>query len=243
MSIAEKLTQIAENEQKVFDAGKKAEYDHFWDTFQLEGKRVDYQYGFGSVGWNDKTFKPKYDIILGVGVTGSYTFWCCGVSNLKEALDKRGVKLDTSKCKYMHSFLRGARCVEVPTIDLSECSNSTGTASCFSSTYLITIEKIVFSKTTNISSTMFQNATSLQNVVCEGVIAKSINFGSCPLTKASITSAFNAFSATIMNQTATFKKDAVNVAFETSEGAADGSTSAEWLNLIATKPNWTISLV
>lgn len=243
MSMADKLTQIAENEKKVYEAGKKSEYDRFWDTFQLKGKRIDYQYAFGSVGWNDETFKPKYDIILGGGVTGTYTFWCCGVSNLKEALDKRGVKLDTSKCKYMHSFLRGARCVEVPTIDLSQCSNSTGAASCFSSTYLVTIEKIVFSKNTNISPTMFQNATSLQNVVCEGVIAKSIDFGSCPLTKASITSAFNAFSATIMNQAATFKKDAVNVAFETSEGAADGSTSAEWLNLIATKPNWTISLV
>ena len=184
MSIADKLTQIAENGQKIYDAGKKAEYDAFWDGYQLEGKRIDYQYAFGSVGWNDETFKPKYDIILGVGVTGSYTFWCCGVSNLKEALDKRGVKLDTSKCKYMHSFLRSARCVEVPTIDLSECSNSTGTASCFSSTYLITIEKIVFSKTTNISPTMFQNATSLQNVVCEGVIAKSINFGASLLLTA-----------------------------------------------------------
>ena len=29
---------------------------------------------------------------------------------------------------------------------------------------------------------------------------------------------------------------------KTSEGANDGNTSEEWLNLIATKPNWTITL-
>lgn len=40
----------------------------------------------------------------------------------------------------------------------------------------------------------------------------------------------------------TLSKTAVDNAFETSEGAADGSTSAEWLELIATKSSWTISL-
>ena len=34
MSIAEKLTTIAENEQKVYDAGQKSEYDRFWDSYR-----------------------------------------------------------------------------------------------------------------------------------------------------------------------------------------------------------------
>ena len=46
MSIADKLTTIAENEQKVFDAGKQAEYDEFWDSFQSKGTRKDCQYLF-----------------------------------------------------------------------------------------------------------------------------------------------------------------------------------------------------
>ena len=73
MSIAEKLTQIAENEQKVFDAGYekgKAEgggqdtyYNEFWDEYQQKGDRFNYYSLFVQSGWNDITFKPKYPII------------------------------------------------------------------------------------------------------------------------------------------------------------------------------------
>ena len=40
MSIAEKLTTVAENVPKVYEAGKKAEYDAFWDKYQNNGKRT-----------------------------------------------------------------------------------------------------------------------------------------------------------------------------------------------------------
>lgn len=63
MSIADKLTQIAENEQKVFDAGKKAEYDRFWDALQENGNRINYEYAFGGRGWTAETFKPKYPFL------------------------------------------------------------------------------------------------------------------------------------------------------------------------------------
>lgn len=47
-----------------FDAGKKAEYDAFWDTFQNNGNRTIYSYAFygSAAGWNDTTFNPKYPI-------------------------------------------------------------------------------------------------------------------------------------------------------------------------------------
>ena len=80
MSIAEKLTAIAENEQRVYDAGymhgnndgyllgeeagKKSEYDAFWDAFQLDGERTNYSYAFSGSGWHSETFKPKYKILL-----------------------------------------------------------------------------------------------------------------------------------------------------------------------------------
>lgn len=63
------------------------------------------------------------------------------------------------------------------------------------------------------------------------------------LTADSIKSIVEGLSDTATGQTLTLSKTAVNKAFETSEGANDGSTSAEWLALIATKSNWTISLV
>ena len=62
MSIADKLTQIAENEQAVFDAGKKSEYDTFWDSYQENGNKVAYRLAFFGSGWNDTTFHPKYPI-------------------------------------------------------------------------------------------------------------------------------------------------------------------------------------
>ncbi len=64
MSIADKLQTIAENESKVFEAGKKAEYNLFWDIFQLNGERRWYWGAFAGPGWTDKTFKPKYPIIM-----------------------------------------------------------------------------------------------------------------------------------------------------------------------------------
>lgn len=66
MNIAEKLATIAKNEQKVYEAGKKSQYDEFWDVFQDYGNRRDYTYGFaGNGGWDDDVYNPKYEIIVG----------------------------------------------------------------------------------------------------------------------------------------------------------------------------------
>lgn len=63
MSIAENLTKIAENQQKVYDAGKKAENDEFWDKFQKNGTRSGYVYAFAGAGWTDEHLaKIKYPL-------------------------------------------------------------------------------------------------------------------------------------------------------------------------------------
>lgn len=76
----------------------------------------------------------------------------------------------------------------------------------------------------------------------QGNIDASMGFAWCPLDKASTTSVISALSDTATAQTLTLSLSAVNTAFETSEGAADGSTSEEWLALAETKPNWLIEL-
>lgn len=80
MSIADKLIAIAENVQKVYDAGKaaggsgggydegyaagqQAEYDRFWDAYQQNGNRTMYYQRFQHDGWRDETLCPKYPII------------------------------------------------------------------------------------------------------------------------------------------------------------------------------------
>lgn len=71
MSIAEKLTTIAENEQKVYEAGYnkgKSEgggdsyYDTFWDSVQANGTLTNYQRRFMGRAWNVNTFNPKHTI-------------------------------------------------------------------------------------------------------------------------------------------------------------------------------------
>ena len=75
MEITEKMTLIAENEQKVYDAGYDKgfadgeaqggggdnHYDTFWYSVQENGKRTNYNYAFYGMSWNNTTFKPKYD--------------------------------------------------------------------------------------------------------------------------------------------------------------------------------------
>ena len=62
MNIAEKLTTIAENEPKVYDAGKKSQYDEFWDNYQNYDEGITPNYAFAYTCWNDKNYNPKYPI-------------------------------------------------------------------------------------------------------------------------------------------------------------------------------------
>lgn len=64
MAIADSLNTIAENVPKVYEAGKKAEYDAFWDALQDYGDRDYYYYGF-AYRWNDDCYNPKYPIVCG----------------------------------------------------------------------------------------------------------------------------------------------------------------------------------
>jgi hypothetical protein len=105
------------------------------------------------------------------------------------------------------------------------------------------IEKIISSEETTWTTTAFNAMGGLVEVYFEGVIAKTITFRDCyKLNKASITSVINALSTTTSGLTVTFSKSAVNNAFATAEGAADGSTSAEWTALKNTRTNWNIAL-
>lgn len=78
----------------------------------------------------------------------------------------------------------------------------------------------------------------------DSVIATDgMGFGqSCKLSRASIENVFQVLSSSTSGLNMIFNLTAVNNAFETSPGAADGSTSQDWAALVATKPNWNIIL-
>lgn len=259
MTISEKLTAMAENQQRVYDAGYakgqaeadteaaynegvQAEYDRFWDAYQHNGNRTDYQHGFRGIGWSDENFYPKYDI----APQGNCTYLFCEtlITDLKARLDECGVVLDTSKATSLSNLFYNSTITKVGTIDVGQCSslqmfNSSDTLP------ITSIEKLKLS-TADIHSypnTTFAKLVLLEEIRIEGIIYKSIYFHHSPLTKASIESVMAALSDTTTGTTASFKQTAVDTAFETAEGLADGSASDAWLELVATKENWTISLV
>jgi hypothetical protein len=80
MSIAEKLTTIAENEQRVYDSGySKGELD-MWDGIQNFGKRTFYEQVFRS--WGSEYIRPKYKVVPSSSSRSISIFESC--SNLKK---------------------------------------------------------------------------------------------------------------------------------------------------------------
>lgn len=91
---------------------------------------------------------------------------------------------------------------------------------------------------------MFNYCNNLREVRFRGEIKKSLDVKYAEkLSKDSIISIISCLSNTTNGLSLTLSAKAVNTAFETSEGANDGSTSADWETLIAAHTNWTISLV
>ena len=227
-----------------FDEGKEegiqTEYDRFWDAYQEKGKLGVYEQLFSNIKWNDETFKPKYDIIM----TGwsNQAFARNRITDLIAALDRCGVILDTSGATDVGSLFAAASTTRVPEISAVSASNLYGI--CNVASKLVELQKLVIKDDgSQTFQNSFNNCTSLTTITFEGVIGQDINFQWSPLSAASIESVITHLSDTATGKTATFSVSAVNTAFETAEGFADGSSSQVWLDLVATKPNWTISLV
>ncbi len=182
-TIAEKLTTIAENQQKVYDAGYVAgsgidydtvfaagreqgeqdAYDTFWDVYQQNGERTHYAYAFAGRGWNDAVFKPKYPLTITESADSMFS------NNMY--LDYIDYDLDFSNC---------------PT-------NTYLFNSCIS---LSRIKSIKFNNAGK-NGYIFQNCGELQDITINGTIAFDIPSlsKSSKLTLASLTSIINAYEA------------------------------------------------
>ena len=235
MSISEKLKNIADNEIRVYEAGKKAEYDAFWDNYQENGNKTDCHNMFYGSGWTNAIYKPKhplrptdaYAMYQKSGITDIY----CGGNTI----------VDFSKCTDLYYTFYGTHIKHLGVLDLS---STTRINSCFAaSAKLISIDKLIMSESITTAAGAFKNTLALSDVTVEGVIACSIDIHWSPLSHDSIESIISHLSDTTTRQTLTLSKAAVNKAFETTTSANDGSTSDEWKELTDSKPNWTISLI
>ena len=202
MSIAEKLTTVAENQQRVYDAGYNAGqqaggggdnyYDTLWDSLQENGARVNYWGAFA--GWKDDIFNPKYvPIVVG---QGAYMF-------------------------------RDSTIEAVPTISLTAAVLDN---MFYNAKELETIEMIDLPVSVYSAPNAFTNCTELKNIAFSGEkkIECTISFSTCPLTRASIESVVAALSNKATGQTITFKTTAVDAAFTTEEWNALVAAKPNW---------------
>lgn len=242
MSIAEKLTKVAENVQKVYEAGqevgKQTAYDEFWDVYQNNGKRTQYNYAFAGSGWDARTFKPKYSI---KPINAAYMFAQSDI----DLWD--GVELDTSNmtsCSYMFQSCSSSK---IPPIDITKVTSQYGLNYIFATcTSLKTIEKLIVSENTAYHNAMFTGTKILENITFEGVIGKGgLTMSDCSkLSKTSITSIINALSKDTNGLAITLSKTAVNTAFGINvDDVTTYPEGTEYYNLRHSKDNWTISYV
>ena len=179
MTLDEQYTAIEENIPKVFDAGKKAEYDHFWDVFQQNGERTGYEHAFKGFRCANEIFYPKYDIVPTGNASGMMSYF--GISDgepidLAERLEECGVKLDTSKATNLNAaFYWRLGVSRLPTISVESATNTQNALA--NNIHLVTIDKIIFSNdgTQPPHDSVLASNQNLQNVTVEGVVGKSLN--------------------------------------------------------------------
>ena len=211
----------AEGYAKGVNEGKQAERDAFWDMYQMNGTRVDYQKAFNS--FTDEMFKPKYDF---APTTASQMFMDSKVTNLKQLLEDAGVALDTSKAKAVMQMFQCRTVTHIPVLNFTSATN---VASIFSEARsLVYVEKMIVNEKCNFPTT-FAGAEALAEIRFEGVIASDINFQWSPLSVESMKSIISCLSTSASGKTITFNGNCW-AALETSGVSPTGGTWVDYVN-------------
>lgn len=210
--------------------GMQTEYDRFWDAYQQNGNRSDYFSGFAGAGWNDETFKPKYDIAP-TG-TAQSLFHYCKIADIKNICARCGITLDLSQATNTNQLFYDSSVTQLPKINLS---NSNVYRTFHGCTQLQSIDELVLSTSKTIDLEAFYNCQELVEIRFGGTIAKSIDLHwSKKLSMVSLSSIVGALSKTVTGQTITLPTTARTTYDNVTIGGA-------WDELVSEYPNWTFA--
>lgn len=230
---------------EVYNKGKQEEYDKFWDNYQSSGNRTLYEYAFSYNGWNNETFKPKYDLTVDLSNCVNMFLYSHITGSLKTILNNLGVTLTFFHSTGTHNY--GAKQIfmnttftELPELDFSQARGNTALILVFSgSTLLQTIEKIILPDScTGYGSNTFRNCRALQNINFEGTIKYSLDFKDCPLSADSVNNILNCLDTTTYSGTRT-------ITLKTTSKTAYNDKYSDWDERVAqltTSGNWTFTL-
>ena len=229
--------------QEIQEAGTKAGMsDLLDDVITQNGARTDYERAF--CRWNCKYIRPSFKVVPTTSGGGYHTFAYNPSLQTLEAkyFDfSQKPKNSTTSQDYGY-FLRN--CTGFKRLEDIGMQVASGYAYTFYYCEAMHTIDVLRSDENTAWNNAFSACKALQNLTIEGTIAKNgFSVSACvSLSKKSIESIIAALSTTTTGLTVTFSAASVNKAFETSEGANDGSTSTEWTALTAEHNNWTIAL-
>lgn len=257
VTVAEKLLIAVEKIPQVYDAGKQAEYDAFWDTLQNNGKRTNYTYAFSR--WTGNYFCPKYKIVPTEegGAKNIFHYFRAAKKLEAKYIDLSQVPRGINDAKsYSYSFCSSGELEEIEDIGLYP-SYSYEYAFAYN-VYLKKIAMIRVDAETRLANA-FKNCLALEEVYFDGEIGRSFSISdSTRLKRASIENVINHLSLSpsiARGQTLTLSKKAVDAAIDGHIWSEEhqipiyvegrGSETDTWQNLIAgvVDAGWAITLV
>ncbi len=224
------LDDIEKEVPRVFEAGKQAEHNQFWENYH-KGQDIwaDYTAYTGN-GWNINTFYPTKDIVLSHKRTSHFAYFNYGFTefDLRQRLMDCGVTLDTSNVTNAMQMFNVCKVTVLPILDFR---NATNLNYAFSECSVVTIEKLILSDAGNQNLKLAGFWKNLENIVIEGVIGSDVSFSASPLTIESALSVINAlkdYSETETTHTLTLS--------DTTKAYLSDSDIA-----IATQKGWTVA--
>ena len=208
------------------EEGIQAEYDRFWDAFQENGNRTDYEYAFVGVAWTDEIFKPKYNI---TPTKAPFAFTSSKISNIKNALERAGVTLDTSNCTNMNRIFYGSATTVLPKIDFRAYH---AIDNAFTICSQLVEVSIVVDETVSYTDAFF-SCSALENLTIEGTIGQNgFNVSwSTKLTHESLMSIINALQ----------DKTSAGGTWSITLGTANLAKLTDAEKAIATQKGWTLA--
>lgn len=225
------------------EIGKNEAYDAFWDDFQQNGNRVEYQSAFGGQ-WTMNTWKPKYPMLP----QKAYMMFFSNerdrlvIPDFVEFCKENGIILDFKNAEGSAMYaLAGLHTNHHGVLDFSCSGDTTKTVTLDSLFYsheygigIKVIDEFISSERTIFTNDTFQKATQLEELNMSGVIAtNNFNVQWCTkLTHDSLMSIINALQDKTGDASGT--KWVVTLGTENCE-KLDASEIA-----IATQKGWTV---
>ena len=205
-----KPDNFAEKIDEVYGAGKKSQYDEFWDSFQQYGTRTSYNTAFCGIGFNEATFKPKYDIIM--KGEAYMPFARIAIKSLKKIEEENGIRIDFSGLSSAQYLFHWADVEEVGVVDLSNVTGPFTTTFAYSHR-LKTIDLLILNSngTQTFTAGCFDGCKKLKELRIQGKIGHNFDIHiSTVLTYESLMSIITALIETQNSLTLTIGQDNID---------------------------------